>query len=52
VTALVALASFCAYLEIVARVATQYWYYVSLMALLAVACDTAVGTLVRPLPAW
>jgi hypothetical protein len=42
VTATTALAAYFAYLQLVARLPTQYWYYLSLMAVLALALD--VGT--------
>ena len=54
VTALAALAGFAAYLQIVARVPTQFWYYLSLMAVLALACEVGVDALARRVPrgAW
>jgi len=47
VSATAALATYFFYLDQVARLATQYWYYLSLMALLALACDTGIALLAR-----
>jgi hypothetical protein len=47
VTAAVALAGFVWYLQVLARVPTQYWYYLSLLAVLAVACEIGVDCLVH-----
>ncbi len=52
VTACVALASYFAYLKYIAQLPTQFWYYLSLMALLALACDVGdvvIGTLGKAL---
>jgi len=41
----VGLASFAWYLQYLARVPTQYWYYLSLMALIALACELGIEAL-------
>ncbi len=47
VMAAVGLAGFVWYLQFLARVPTQYWYYLSLMALIALACELGIEALVR-----
>jgi hypothetical protein len=46
-TVVVTIASFAAYLGLVARVSTQYWYYLSPMAVLATAWETGIAALAR-----
>ncbi|HWP66111.1 MAG TPA: hypothetical protein VNO26_09385, partial [Candidatus Limnocylindria bacterium] len=47
VSALAALPAYFGYLHGVARLPTQYWYYLSLMAVLALACDAGTALLAR-----
>jgi len=46
VTVSVGLVGYCCYLQII-KLPTQYWYYLSLMALIALGCDVGICLLVR-----